>query len=269
MPSKPSGKSEIIIKKVKVRGHEGSHGGSWKVAYADFVTAMMAFFLLMWLLAMVSPERRAALAEYFSNFSIFEKAGSALQSGEKDSLPPSGPTKAELSEPGATAPPANPAFLPQIQAGEEFKSQLRQDIDALLGDLKDQVLVDSFENGVRVQVIDKEGSLMFPLGSAALTGNAVKALAVIAERLKTVENKIAIEGHTDALSYPTSQYTNWELSTARASAARQELERFGVKQERLLRIAGFAAVEPLIRDDPTDPRNRRISVLIYDKSKGT
>lgn len=269
MPSKLSGKSEIIIKKVKSRDYEGYHGGSWKVAYADFVTALMAFFLLMWLLAMVSPERRAALAEYFSNFSIFEKAGSALQSGEKDSLPPSGPTKAELNEPGATAPPVNPAFLPQVQAGEQLKSRLREDIESLLGNLKDQVLVDSFENGVRVQVIDKEGSLMFPLGSATLSGNAIKALTVVAERLKTLDNKIAIEGHTDALTYPTSQYTNWELSTARASAARQELERLGIRQERLLRIAGFAAVEPLIRDDATDPRNRRISILIYDKAKDT
>jgi chemotaxis protein MotB len=269
MPSKPSGKSEIIIKKVKVRSHEGSHGGSWKVAYADFVTAMMAFFLLMWLLAMVSPERRAALSEYFTHFSIFEKAGMPMQSGERDSVPPSGIAEVAISEPAASAPPVNPTLLPQMQAEEQFKSRLREDIEALLGDLKDQVLVDSFENGVRVQVIDKEGSLMFPLGSAALTGNAVKALSVIAERLKTVDHKIAIEGHTDALTYPTSQYTNWELSTARASAARQELERFGVKQERLLRIAGFAAVEPLIRDDANDPRNRRISILVYDKSKGT
>ncbi|HEX7519893.1 MAG TPA: OmpA family protein, partial [Candidatus Deferrimicrobium sp.] len=128
--------------------------------------------------------------------------------------------------------------------------------------VKDQVLVEVFEGGVRIQLVDKDGRLIFPLGSAEPTQAARKIFDVIAGSIKDVPNKIAIEGHTDALTYSSGRYTNWELSTERASAARKELEEHGLDPDRLTRVSGFAATEPLIKGNPNDPRNRRISIIL-------
>jgi len=157
---------------------------------------------------------------------------------------------------------------PQTHTAETFKDKLKGEIEAKLGDVKDQVLVDVFEGGVRIQLTDKEGKLMFPLGGSDLTPEARRILKVITENFKDNENKIAIEGHTDALSYSSNRYTNWELSTERASIARRELEKNGLNPDRLSRVAGYAASDPLIKDNPSDPRNRRISIiLLYPDQK--
>jgi chemotaxis protein MotB len=254
------GKS-VIIKKVRKKGHEAAHGGAWKVAYADFVTAMMAFFLLLWLITMVEPEKRARVSNYFKRFSIFEKTGPTFLDStsridltdimnEKSNRPSE--TQRGIMRRGAN-----------VMSGEDFKEKLKQEIEAKLSDVQDQVLLETFEGGVRIQMVDKDGNSMFPLGSSELTPSARKILRVIAENLKDTENPVAIEGHTDAHGYSTNRYTNWELSTERASAARKEMEADGVRQDRLLRVAGFAATEPLIKENPYDPRNRRISVLLF------
>lgn len=239
---------KLIILRVKPKTREKVHGSSWKVAYADFVTALMAFFLLMWMLAMVAPAKRAEVARYFKEYNLVGKGSpGAIQ------------TQGSVAR-GEPESPAEP-----IPASEQLRQDLAQIINARLGDLRDQVWVDTFEAGVRVQVVDKQGRLMFQLGSAKLTEDAKRALKVIAESIKGLENRIAIEGHTDALNYSTTKYTNWELSTARASEARQELERHGLDPDRLIKVAGYAAVDPLIRANPYAPQNRRISILIYDK----
>ncbi|MBF0529329.1 MAG: OmpA family protein [Deltaproteobacteria bacterium] len=307
----------IVIKKIKKGGHAGHHGGAWKVAYADFVTAMMAFFLLLWLLSMVSDEKKARIAEYFREytvFSIFEKGGSAFEPGSEkgimdvkteqvekkgqqskdqiqmdrntlpgdqepkytegkntevpvdEGMPPEG-KKPDQTTPGEDQADEGAAGDKQMTK-EQLKTELRKDIENRLNDMKDQVLVDTFEGGVRIQVTDKEGALMFALGGTAPTDNAMRVLRVIAERLSTLNNKIAVEGHTDALVYTNNNYSNWELSTARASAARLSLARFGLPADRLTRVAGYAATEPLIKENPNDPRNRRISILIYDRPRG-
>ncbi len=255
----------IIIKKGRKKGHDSGHGGSWKVAYADFVTAMMAFFLLLWLITMVEPEKRARVSNYFKKFSIFEKSGESLfdTSTRKDltdvmnekTVKPS-----ERSQPGSLR-EGKRLFNP-----EDFKEKLKKEIETRLADVKDQVLVETFEGGVRIQMMDKDGNPMFAIGKSELTQDARRILKVITESLKENENPVAIEGHTDAFSYPTSRYTNWELSTERASAARREMESYGLSQERLIRVAGFAATDPLIKDNPYDPRNRRISVLLYTQN---
>lgn len=256
----------IIIKKVKKAGHGGHHGGSWKVAYADFVTAMMAFFLLLWLLSMVSPEKRARVSTYFKSFNIFDKAGTSMMldapgGAVGDSGGSFGKVDRSMGK-GATDDP-------QIYSPERFKDKLKGEIESKLGDVKDQVLVDVFEGGVRIQLTDKEGKLMFPLGGSDLTPEAKRILKVITENFKDNENKIAIEGHTDALSYSSNRYTNWELSTERASIARRELEKNGLNPDRLSRVAGYAASDPLIKENPNDPRNRRISIILLypDKNK--
>jgi len=240
----------IIIKKIKKNAGGGHHGGSWKVAYADFVTAMMAFFLLMWLLNMTSEEKRARLSQYFKYFSIYDQGGTSFMDR----------TSALFSESGESSQKALQAMRESnIQNIEE---ELKKGIMGKLEDSKDQVVVDTVEGGVRIQVTDKEGSLMFETGSIKLTPRAKGILRVIGENINKLPNKVSVEGHTDALPYAKSDYSNWELSTGRASTARRELEFYGLDAKRIDRVSGYADKDPLIKDNPQDPRNRRISIIL-------
>ena len=254
----------IIIKKInKVAG--GAHGGSWKVAYADFVTAMMAFFLLMWLINMTPQEKKEQLAGYFKEFSLFDKGGKRPIFMEEAGQPI--PVKIEK---GADTKPLPPVEASDVErAQEEMAAGLRKSIEEKLADIKDQVLVDNFEGGVRVQIIHKDGHPIFEKGSFSFTPEGQRALAAVAEHIKDLPNRFAVEGHTDSLGYSDSRYTNWELSTARASSARLLLEHFGVPTNRLVRVAGYASTQPLIKGNPDDPRNRRISILVYRDDKAT
>jgi chemotaxis protein MotB len=246
---------KIIIKKIKKQSDGGHHGGSWKVAFADFVTALMAFFLVMWLVTMVSPEKRARIAAYYKHFSLFDQSGSSFMEENseimKESAGESSKVPQELGESSS-----------DIISKEDLRETLKREIEAKLADVKDQIMVDIFEGGVRIQMVDKEGNPLFSLGSANLSPNAKKILNVIAENVKSLDNKVSIEGHTDAISYSSNKYTNWELSTDRASAARKELENNGLSPDRLSRVAGYAATEPLVKDNPNDPKNRRISIIL-------
>jgi chemotaxis protein MotB len=256
-------KENKVIRKIIRRGHsEAHHGGSWKVAYADFVTAMMAFFLLMWLLTMVSAEKRVKLANYFKDFSLFEQGGTPIDTSK--SISSSFSIMEQSSQNSSNEARGYVKKPPETATIEQIQEKLEKAIQTRLADLKDQILVDTFKGGVRIQVVDNEGKSMFLLGSSELTDNSKKALSVIAENIKNLGNKMAIGGHTDSLSYSSNQYTNWELSTERASAARAFLENNGVETKRLIMVAGYADVEPLVREDPYDPRNRRISILLFD-----
>ena len=252
----------IIVKKVK-KGHGGGHGGAWKVAYADFVTAMMAFFLLMWLLAMVSPEKRAGVSYYFKYFNLFDKAGMSFV---QQMITP----KINLMDEHAAGKPdlSGQSDIEEeeraAKSGEELKERIKGEIDKKLPDVKDQVIVDIFEGAVRVEILDKETGTMFPLGSSDISANGKRILKIIAPFLIDSGRKIAIEGHTDALVYADSnKFSNWELSTERASAARKELERDGLPPDMLVRVTGYAATNPLVKDNLYDPRNRRISILLF------
>lgn len=261
---------QIIIKKVKKKGGAAGHGGAWKVAYADFVTAMMAFFLMMWLLNMTSQEKRARISQYFKTYSIFQTSGAStpvvfteggpLTVGEME-------TKGQAT--GATAP--EPGSVPSFGQGDEglgrnkaeaFKESIKQAIEAKLGDVKDQIMVDIFEGGVRIQLVDTEGKSMFDVGSSRPTAIAMRILQVIGDNVKSLPNPVAIEGHTDALAYKSTTYGNWELSTERALTARKELEKLGLDPSRLTKVAGYADTVPLIKENPRDPRNRRISIIL-------
>ena len=256
------GKS-IIIKKIKKAGHGGAHGGSWKVAYADFVTAMMPFFLLMWLLSQVPQEKKEAIANYFQMFSLFEE-------GKKIVLDDGGsmvPIPVEKGPPPTPTPPGPDVWeevgIQKLISKEDLKTDLVRTTEEMLPEMKDQIQVQTFEGGVRVEVTDQGGSSIFALGKSALTEGGKKALRVITQELIPLKNKVAIEGHTDALSYATNRYTNWELSTDRASAARKEMELSGLSPDRIKAVTGYAATMPLIKENPNDSRNRRISILIY------
>ena len=249
----------IIIKKVK-KGHSAAHGGAWKVAYADFMTAMMAFFLLMWLLSMVVPEKRAGVEQYFKEFSLFDKQNAldVRQGGamipDKDKPPV--PQRDELT---GAAKEGKLAIQPlQIQ------EKIRAKVNINLPEVKDQIYVDVTEAGVRIQLVYDEKNPMFAKGSPELTASGRKALQIIGEQLRPLPNKIVVEGHTDSVNYSGGKYTNWELSTQRASSARVALEQGGLPEDRLARVSGYASTQPLFPDNPADPRNRRISVLVMN-----
>lgn len=242
----------IIIKKIK-KVQAGGHGGSWKVAYADFVTALMAFFLLLWLLSMVSPDKRAVVSQYFKHFNIFKEQGSS---------PFSGSSKV-LAKQGGDIDIARAA---QFNA-ENLKRKIKSAVERKLKSVESQVMVDITDAGVRIQITDEEGSVMFQKGSAQPTQKAREILALLSESIKDTHNKIVVEGHTDSVPYRGDQITNWELSTSRASAARRELETNGIAPSRIARVVGYSDQELLIKEDPENPRNRRISIILL-KTEG-
>jgi chemotaxis protein MotB len=252
-------KKTVIIKKVKKGGHGGHHGGAWKIAYADFVTAMMAFFLLMWLLNTLSEDTKEQLSIYFKEFSVFEGVPESMRMGEggKDS-----------SAVERLAPILMEGTVGMYAEGKSQEEILKEAmaIEEKLKAYKDELVVDTFDNGVRIQMLYGEGNPFFESASSQLTGDARNVLRVIADTVRDMPNQVAVEGHTDAvpLGGPNSRYTNWELSTDRASSARLILQEFGVDPKRIVRVAGYAATQPLILDNPEDPRNRRVSILLFN-----
>ncbi|MDR1920556.1 MAG: OmpA family protein [Candidatus Adiutrix sp.] len=306
-------KKTPIIKKIIKKGHGGHHGGSWKVAYADFVTALMAFFLVMWLLAISSEAGREALADYFNELTMSDavfngglpsafteggsKGASILDGGcfrptveastepaDEEEAAASAAVQAQMALliQNARAMLENLNNLPEgteggegagdaghMDAGQEaFKEQLMNEIQGGLGEAAaGQVSVEKVKGGLRIQIVDQEGRPLFRSAGSALTPEAKAILELVAARLRTVPNKISIEGHTDAMTFSGQRVTNWELSTARASAARMYLAQTGVGDDRLLMVAGYAATQPLAGADPSDPTNRRISIMIWDEDE--
>jgi chemotaxis protein MotB len=254
-------KKIIIVKRIKkVAG--GHHGGSWKVAYADFVTAMMAFFLLMWLLSMVSPEKRAVMALYFKNFSLFQEGGQSFMStGGFNPMSQKGGE--EYNETGQAKHTG--------VTDEELKGQIMSDLQQTLqgsGASASNLMVETSDMGVRIQVFDTQDNVIFPPGSYQMTEAGKKILRSVAGTMKRLPNKIVLEGHTDASQTKNEQLSNWELSSLRACAARKELELDGLDGTRIARVVGFANREPLFRENLDDPRNRRVSIIfLYNKKK--
>lgn len=263
-----------IIKRKGKSGGAGHHGGSWKVAFADFMTAMMAFFLLMWLLSMGPQKKQAELANYFKTFSLFGEGGTVAQQMLTDETSPGNPPQSAQSQ--APSPTTNENEGEATQSDvqdttgvemDEMKAKLEQEIQERLADAEDQIVIDRFDGGIKIDIMDKIGRPMFKLGSTELTDSAKQIIRVIAENIRQSTHKIEIEGHTDAVRFTSKDtYGNWELSTARASAARIELEKNGLSSTLLSRVSGYADTEPIIEKDPFDPRNRRISLrLLYPR----
>ena len=233
----------------KVKGHGGHHGGSWKVAYADFVTAMMALFLVLWLVSQADTKLKQAIANYFRSPGVFSTMqGGILSQAKKVSKEPTNLTSKD-DEQALFSVAQN--LRKQFSTRPEFTKS------------KDQVTIDVTEEGLRIQVIDKADRISFPSGSAELTPEARTVLAEIADDICSLPNKINIGGHTDSYVFGNDKgYTNWELSTDRANAARRILEAACVKPEQIHRIVGFADTDPLVPEDPYSPANRRISITV-------
>jgi chemotaxis protein MotB len=254
-------KKALIIKKVKKGGHGGHHGGAWKIAYADLVTAMMAFFLLMWLLNNVSEEKKEQLSIYFKEFSVFDGPPPSMTMGAGGKSSSDTERLVPIMMEGTVG-----AYSEGKSQEEILKEAMAKAIEEKLKEYKEELIVDTFDNGVRIQMLYGEGNPFFESASSELTGDARNVLKVIAETVRDMPNQVAVEGHTDAvpLGGPGSRYTNWELSTDRASSARLILQEFGIDPKRMVRVAGYAATQPLIRENPEDPRNRRVSILLFN-----
>jgi chemotaxis protein MotB len=279
----------IIIKRVKKGGHR-HHGGSWKVAFADFATAMMAFFLLMWLMEATTEEQRGAISEYFNNPSDVQGASpvpspSPIQGpgGASTSMIKLGGGMELHHDPAPPAPIAPPtpgtqtATRPDDDGVQDEKldnerlaallEALRKGIDEResLAKYKDQILLDVTPEGVRIQIIDHERRSMFPLGSARLEDFSRDILAELAQIVRSVPNRISISGHTDVKPYVAVNYTNWELSADRANAARRALIAGGLAAEKIGRVVGLASSVLLDPAAPEGPVNRRISIVVMNK----
>jgi chemotaxis protein MotB len=279
----------IIIKRVKKGGH-AHHGGSWKVAFADFATAMMAFFLLMWLMEATTEEQRGAISEYFNNPSDVQGASpvpspSPIQGpgGASTSMIKLGGGMELHHDPAPPAPIAPPtpgtqtATRPDDDGAQEEKldnerlaglvEALRKGIDEResLAKYKDQILLDVTPEGVRIQIIDHERRSMFPLGSARLEGFSSDIIKELAHIVSSVPNRISISGHTDKKPYVAVNYTNWELSADRANAARRALIAGGLAAEKIGRVVGLASSVLLDPATPEGPVNRRISIVVMNK----
>jgi chemotaxis protein MotB len=281
----------IIIKKIKKGGGHGHHGGAWKVAYADFVTAMMAFFLLMWLINTTSPEQKRGIADYFAPASVSRTTsgsgglldGTGFQQGGNKSggavavvvkaTPQDKTVKAEPAAPttpAETRPSAEDIETAEASASEEkeFESaemSLRQAMQDMpdLAELSKQILIDITPEGLRLQLIDQEGRPMFAPGSAEPTDRVKRLLQEVSKVVQRLSNRITISGHTDSGHFEGANgYSNWELSSDRANASRKLLMQNGVVPDRIYQVSGKAGSEPLLPEDPYASANRRITIVL-------
>jgi chemotaxis protein MotB len=268
----------IIVKKVIVEGHGGHHGGAWKVAYADFVTAMMAFFLLMWLLGATTEKQRKGLADYFTPTLVQMKMDSAGSSGlfGGDSLvsKENYPTTGGQGNLAITIP--RDATGTQDVGGEDMKNRDRMKFEQLkqaleqklerteaLRKLRKHVRFTETLEGLRIDLVDEADFAMFAIGTDQLVPDANSLMALVADAISDVPNDVIVRGHTDALPYASGRsMNNWRLSSSRAEATRAVLSQGGVPAERFMRIEGVADREPFIANDRYDPRNRRMSVIL-------
>ncbi len=311
-PQKPV----IIIRRKKKGGHPGHHGGSWKVAYADFVTAMMSFFLLMWLLNVTTSDQRKGIADYFAPVSISrsESGAGGVMGGQtitttgaklSHASPPSSEDQAvptlgqgtegeedtpgksdkegsggrdpnapqaqdQLNPPAETGPPQDEQSLADAMQKEEehFKeaeTALKKAIEGAPGlqELAQQLLIDRTPEGLRIQIIDREKFSMFPSGGAVPYERGRDLLRLVGKVIARLPNKISVTGHTDSSPFPAgSRRDNWDLSTERANESRGVLVSVGVNDLRISRVVGLADRDPLAPENPKDPKNRRISIVL-------
>ena len=282
----------IIYKKIYIGAHGAHHGGAWKVAYADFVTAMMAFFLLLWLLGATNEKQRKSIADYFAPTLITKKEDSAGSNGifggesitDKDNYP----HKAQQTGTQSLTIPVDAIGGNQVGSGQkgtlkarEAMAEDRKNFEKLhrqlesemasnpkLSKLASHVHFIETRDGLRIDLVDDADYSMFALGTTQLEPAADKLIGLIAQSIKGTQNPIMIRGHTDSLAYgdPTNM-NNWMLSSGRAEATRQRLAAGGIANDRFDRIEGVADREPMIEQNPADPRNRRVAItLLYRRS---
>ncbi len=270
----------IVVKKIK-KGGAGAHGGAWKIAYADFVTAMMAFFLLMWLLGSTTKGDLKGIADHFQTplkVALLGGSGSGdsssvIQGGGQDLTRTHGQVKK-----GEVESPSRKINLQALKADFEKMEKarlegLKADIEALieaspaLRQFKNQLLLDITSEGLRIQIVDEQNRPMFDSASSELKPYTRVILREIGPLLNKVENRISLSGHTDATPYAGGDrgFGNWELSTNRANASRREMVAGGLDDKKVMRVVGFASTVLFDKAQPTAPINRRISIVVLNK----
>jgi chemotaxis protein MotB len=271
----------IIVKRIKKGGH-GHHGGAWKIAYADFVTAMMAFFLLMWLLGSTTEGDKKGIADYFASplkIALLASGSGAgdsshvVKGGGKDLSATSGQVKRGDIESKRDTVNLHKLKAEQIRAEiarlEDLKRKVQQRIDtsAKLSAIASQIRLDMTRDGLRIQIVDEQNRPMFASGSALVQPYLRELLHEIGQVLSEVPNRLTLEGHTDALPFPGGErgYSNWELSSDRANASRRELVAGGLADDRVLRVQGLASSLPFDTADARAPTNRRISIIVMNR----
>lgn len=270
----------IVVRRIK-RGGGGHHGGAWKIAYADFVTAMMAFFLLMWLIGSTAKGDLDGIAQFFQTplkvalqgGSGSGDASSLIRGGGQDLTRSAGQVKrGDIEAPKKT-------INLQAHAGEHEQkeaarlSELKVEIESMLEsnplvkDYKSQLLLDMTSEGLRIQIVDARNRPMFDLASAELKPYTKEILRQIGASLNGVENRIGLSGHTDATPFAGGEkgFSNWELSASRANASRRELIAGGMSEAKVVRVVGLASTVMFDKSDPNNPINRRISIIVMNK----
>jgi chemotaxis protein MotB len=254
----------IVIKKIK-KGHGAHHGGAWKVAFADFATAMMAFFLVMWLTTQ-SKDVKASIAAYFKDPGVFDyqKSQGILPGGTPGVAP--GPEAAP--NPGSR--PSDAGSLEQekqvlTEAGERIRRQLTQVKE--FKTLRDQIEIRITAEGLRIELVERSGSSFFGSGSAVFASQSESILKLIAQEVGKLANDIVVEGHTDSQPYVSGErYGNWELSVDRSNAARRIMEHNGLREGQVRSVRGFADTQLHLPASPLDPRNRRVSIVVRSQA---
>jgi chemotaxis protein MotB len=271
----------IIVKKIKKGGH-GAHGGAWKIAYADFVTAMMAFFLLMWLLGSTTEGDKKGIADYFNSPLKLSLMGGGSGSGDSSSVIRGGGTDLSRSsgqvKQGEVEAQRRTINLQQLKAEQRRAEAARlaalkdkvEDVLASnpkLAGMQSQIRLDMTADGLRIQIVDENARPMFDSGSAIVKPYMRDLLREIGAVLIEVPNRLTLEGHTDAVPFSAGDrgYSNWELSSDRANASRRELVAGGLTDDRVLRVQGLASSNPLEREKPDSPANRRISIIVMNR----
>ncbi|MFG0380975.1 flagellar motor protein MotB [Pseudomonas sp. zbq_18] len=276
----------ILVKRVKkVAG--GHHGGAWKIAFADFATAMMAFFLVMWLMSSATPEQKKAISGYFQDPIGFTESASpyVIDLGGTPTPAPDRTLNPEMKDAPDAAESAVDAESDQEasvnkEQAESLAEQIeRERLELLLQELqtkvdenpqlqkfKDQILFEITQDGLRIQIMDAENRPMFDIGSARLQPYFEDILLILAETIREVPNKISVSGHTDAKPFAgTGEFGNWELSANRANAARRTLVAGGYPDDNVARVVGYASSALFDRNDPFNPVNRRIDIIVLTK----
>jgi chemotaxis protein MotB len=244
----------VIIVKKKKGGHGGAHGGAWKVAFADFMTAMFAFFLVMWIIGQ-SAQVKSAVAGYFRNPGLFdfEKSNSMVPGGQKGILPEQKPG----ADPSGT--------LDDAAKLEEAAAHIRQALGSLpqLNNIKDQIEITMTAEGLRIELLESSAGGFFDSGSAHVNAAGEQVIVAIGRELAKVPNGVVFEGHTDSRPYSSSEgYTNWELSADRANTARRVMERSGLAAAQVRGVNGRANMHLRTPNDPYNARNRRVSIIV-------
>lgn len=285
----PNKKPLIVVKRIKkVAG--GHHGGAWKIAYADFVTAMMAFFLLMWLLGNVEENKLKGIEEYFKqplkltvleigqtigdSSSVVKGGGTDLTRKDAQMNRSNDDTRTSVEIFKKELNPIAQNLAAAAEAVDQQRlEQLKQQLDSLLQNnerlapYSKQLTIDITTEGLRIQIVDEKNRPMFPLGSSQLQSYVKVILKELVPAINTLSNPITISGHTDAIAYPkgNKNYSNWELSADRANAARRSLIESGLQENRIMKVVGLSSAILQDENDPQNPINRRINIIVMNK----